>query len=79
VVNKKKPELLEAIFADTFRTHILLDNTQENNTQRSQEGFFTYLFNAFPDIHYTIGDLIVEGNRIVARVKLTANHKTKFA
>ena len=78
VVNEQKLELLNTVFADSFRTHILIDDTQENNTLESQKEFLTYLFNAFPDIHYTIGDLIEEGDRVVARVSLTATHKGQF-
>jgi len=36
------------------------------------------LFNAFPDIHFTIGDLIEEEDSFVARVITTATHKGEF-
>lgn len=78
VVNKQKLELLETVFADSFRTHILLDNTLQRNSLKSQKEFLTYLFNAFPDIHYTINDLIEEDNKVVARTALTATHKGEF-
>lgn len=78
VVNEQKLELLNTVFADSFRTHRLIDNTLQKNTLKSQKEFLKYLFNAFPDIHYTIGDLIEERDKVVARVTLTATHKGEF-
>lgn len=78
VVNEQNLELLNTVFADSFRSHILTDNAQENNMIESQKEFLTYLFNAFPDIHYTISDLIEEGDKVVARVMLPATHKGEF-
>lgn len=33
---------------------------------------------AFPDLHYTIQDLIVTNDRVVARVKMTGTHSGDF-
>lgn len=33
---------------------------------------------AFPDFHFTIEDMIVQGNKVVLRIPSTATHKGKF-
>ena len=38
----------------------------------------TAMRNAFPDLHYTIQDLIITKDRIVARVKMTGTHTGDF-
>jgi predicted ester cyclase len=35
-------------------------------------------FDAFPDGHMTIDDLVVEGDKVVARYTLTGTHKGEF-
>ncbi len=35
-------------------------------------------FNAFPDIHWTIDDMIVERDKIVVRYTMTGTHKGEF-
>jgi len=35
-------------------------------------------FNAFPDLHWTIDDIIVEGDKVVARFTLTGTHEGEF-
>lgn len=36
------------------------------------------VFNAFPDAHWTIDDIIVEGNKAVVRYTFTGTHKGKY-
>jgi hypothetical protein len=36
------------------------------------------LFNAFPDLHWTIDDLIVEGDKAAVRYTMTGTHKGEF-
>lgn len=35
-------------------------------------------FNAFPDTHYTVDDMIVEGDKAVVRYTMTGTHKGEF-
>jgi steroid delta-isomerase-like uncharacterized protein len=35
-------------------------------------------FNAFPDLHFTIDDMIVEGGKVAIRTTLTGTHKGEF-
>ncbi len=78
IVNKQKLEWLNQVFADTFLVHILIDSTQNQQTIAGQTGFLKYLFKAFPDIRYTVGDIIGEGDKIAMQVTLSATHKDEF-
>ena len=78
VVNNRKLDLLDKIYADSFLVHVLNDSTESYKTIATQRDFLTYLFTAFPDIHYTIGDIFAEEDRVVMRVTLTATHKNEF-
>ena len=78
IVNKQKLELLNQVFADSFLVHILIDSTQNLHSIEAQAEFLKYLFKAFPDIHYTVGDIIGEGDKIAMRLTLSATHKDEF-
>ncbi|HXB35438.1 MAG TPA: ester cyclase [Puia sp.] len=78
VVNRQRLEGLNKVFADTFLVHSLLDSTETRKTITDQSDFLKYLFKAFPDIHYTIGDILEAGNRIVMRVMFSGTHKGEF-
>ena len=45
----------------------------ENIKQSESEGF-----NAFPDHHFTIDDLVVEGDKVATRLTLTGTHTGEF-
>jgi predicted ester cyclase len=40
--------------------------------------YFSVLYDAFPDAHYTLEDMIVEGNKATVRWIVTATHKGVF-
>ena len=40
--------------------------------------FFRILLTAFPDMHMTVEDVIANGDKTVARVKVTGTHKGEF-
>ncbi|HZD36722.1 MAG TPA: ester cyclase [Nitrososphaeraceae archaeon] len=40
--------------------------------------FLTALFNAFPDIHFAIEDILAEDNKVAFRLAVTGTHKGEF-
>jgi steroid delta-isomerase-like uncharacterized protein len=47
-----------------------------------REGGKVYLgafFNAFPDCHFTVDDMIAEGDQVVTKKTFTGTHKAEFA
>jgi steroid delta-isomerase-like uncharacterized protein len=67
VVNQRNLEALNTIFADSFLVHQLPDSTVTHATLASQRAFLQQLFYAFPDIQYTIGEVLSEGDRVAMR------------
>jgi steroid delta-isomerase-like uncharacterized protein len=43
------------------------------------KAFVTYLRSAFPDVHFTIDDLIAEEDKVVTRWSVTGTQKGEFA
>ena len=77
-VNKRKLDLVDNIFADSFRVHSLPDCSQRVSTKNDLKDFLNTLFEGFPDIHYIIGDIIGEGNKVAMRVSLRATQEKEF-
>ncbi|MGI0048887.1 MAG: ester cyclase, partial [Nitrososphaera sp.] len=40
--------------------------------------FLTSMFNAFPDLHFAIEDILAEGDKVAFRLALTGTHKGAF-
>jgi steroid delta-isomerase-like uncharacterized protein len=78
VVNKQRPEELNQVFADSFLVHVLLDSTEGRKTIAEQADFLKYFFKAFPDVHYSIGDIMEDDNRVAMRVMFSGTHKGEF-
>ncbi len=77
-LNKRKIDLVDKIFADSFLVHKLLDSTQSFSTRQALKDFLKTLFDAFPDIHYTVGDIVAEADKVVMRVSFNGTHKKEF-
>jgi steroid delta-isomerase-like uncharacterized protein len=78
VVNKQKLELLKNVFADSFLVHVLLDSTEARKSVADQATFLKYFFKAFPDVHYSIGDIMEDGDRVAMRVMFSGTHRGEF-
>lgn len=77
VVNQQRPEILREIVAEDY----FFKSLESGNEGRGIEGlekFLPYFFKAFPDIHYTIDQLIAEGDQVVVQVTVTGTHKGEF-
>lgn len=78
VVNQQKLELLPEIFADSFLVHNLSAREDAYKTLPEQKEFLTYLFTAFPDLHYDLESLLADGDKVVVTAKLNATHSAAF-
>ncbi len=77
VVNKQKVELLREIYSEDYFFHSLEDGS-EGKGIKGLEDFLPYFFKAFPDIHYTIDQIIAEGDKVVVQATVTGTHKGEF-
>lgn len=75
VLNQRKIEVVDELFAEKYQLHILTHDEHVTNTIQKLKEFLTGLLKAVPDLKYTIGDIIQEGDRAAMRVRLTGTHK----
>lgn len=78
IFNGKKLERLGEVFPDRFVRHDLNDHTDTWMTVADQQKRLSDLFQAFPDFHYTIGDIIAEGDNVVVRAVWHGTQKGTF-
>jgi steroid delta-isomerase-like uncharacterized protein len=77
-------EQVNAHDIDGFRAHMADDFVEHEDLPggvTSRDGvieWFTMLFSAFPDLKMTPEDVIAGGEKVVARVRLTATHSGDF-
>ena len=75
VYNEQNLGLWEDAMSPSYVGHV---NTDTIPSREIGKGFIAGLLNAFPDIHYTVEDKLVEGNRVVTRWSATANNTGDF-
>ena len=74
-LNQHNPALVNELCAPDFVFH---------NASRTIQGlqayqqFLSKFFTAFPDAHFTIEDMIAEGDNVVARYTLRGTHQGNF-
>lgn len=78
IINGRKLELLGEVFPEKFVRHDLNDSTDTWMTVADQHKRLSDLFRAFPDLKYTIGDIIAEGDKVVVRVQWQGTQKDTF-
>lgn len=78
MVNKQNLDILDELVSKDRVSHGLLDGKEGARGIEPLRKFLVYLFKAFPDIHYTIGDIIAEDDKVVARVIFSGTHKDEF-
>jgi len=77
--NKGKTACMAVIDETCATNFVFHESTGEDihglkDFKKSMSEFFT----AFPDNHITIGDMVVEGDKVAARYTLTGTHKGEF-
>jgi len=73
VLNKRALTLLDDLIAPDF-----FDHDRQVRSLESYKQYENNLYNAFPDIHRTIEDIIAEGDKVWIRMKGTGTHKGEF-
>ncbi|GAA2760876.1 ester cyclase [Actinopolymorpha rutila] len=76
VVNRWSLDHLDEFVTETFQV-----SPEEDGPVRGPENarqFFLWLQGVFPDVHYTIDDLVVEGDKAVARMHARGTHRGEY-
>ena len=76
VINQWNFAHLDQIFAPNFR--VAPDEGRPARGAEDAKQFFLGLRSAFPDLHYTIDDVVVEGEKAVARVHAQGTHRGEY-
>jgi predicted ester cyclase len=77
ILNQGKTQLIDELFAPEY-----IDRTPQPDVAPTRDGFkrwVTALRIAFPDIHYTVEDVIDGGDKWVGRLRVTGTMKGAFA
>jgi predicted ester cyclase len=74
--NKGKAALM-AVIDETFATNIVShrETGEEIHGLKDFKQLVSGLFDAFPDLHWTIDDMVSEGDKVAVRFTLTGTHK----
>ncbi len=75
VLNRGDMSAADAIFAPDIQFHYPLGDLSGANALK---GYVAAVRTAFPDIHFTVADLIGEGNRVAARWTLVGSQTGEF-
>lgn len=75
LVNERRMDELQALVADDYVGHGLGGAGGAEAVRRDTEGFLA----GFPDAHFTVEDVIAEGDKVVIKTTLRGTHQGPFA
>ncbi len=75
VVNNQRLELLPKIFSESYVFHGMNGKDGYPVKNNYLKPFLISLFNAFPDLHYTIDNIIAEGDKVAVSCTASGTHK----
>jgi steroid delta-isomerase-like uncharacterized protein len=77
VVNEGKLDIVDELFHLSYIEHIPGGIAKTKGPERIKRAV-SWMKKVFPDLHYTIEDIIAEGDRVVSRVTGRGTHKGEF-
>lgn len=78
VLNNKNLDLLNTLFDREFVFHGVDGNEHKVVRDSTLSRFLKYLFNAFPDLHYSVDLAVAEGPDVALYLTATGTHKNEF-
>jgi predicted ester cyclase len=72
VANGRNLGEMDELLSDDFA---LPPGTEGALDREGLKAVLQYYFSAFPDLHYTIEDMIVDGDRVVTRLTMSGTHR----
>jgi len=79
-LNKGKAAAMSVI-DELYATDYVVHGSTESEDIRGLKDFkqsTSKYYNAFPDLHYTLDDMVVEGDKVAVRCTVTCTHKGEF-
>jgi len=74
--NKRNTALIDQLFTPNFYQHET--GPESVNSSETLKPFVAGYLSAFPDLQFTIEDLVAEGDKVVWRFKATGNNSGPF-
>lgn len=78
VMNQKNVAVIDEFFAPNFVNHSASQLGLTVGDLPHVTQFLNVVMQAFPDLHYTVEDLVAEGDKIVARLTLSGTQQGAF-
>ena len=75
VYNENQLDLWNDAMAETYVGHVNTDTIPHRDIGK---GFVGLLLTAFPDLHYTVEDLVTQGEKVVSRWSAAGTHTGDF-
>jgi steroid delta-isomerase-like uncharacterized protein len=69
--------VMDELYATDFVMHGSTESEDIHGLKNVKQSMSEY-YNAFPDLHYTLDDMVVEGDKVVIRCTGTGTHKGEF-
>jgi predicted ester cyclase len=77
-LNKGKTAAMTAIDEDFANNSAVHSATGRDMSLKDFKQYLGSLYDAFPDIHFIIDDMVVEGDKVAVRHTRTGTHKGEF-
>lgn len=77
VINKRKIELLDDFFSESYVLHSLNDGSETKGVKHLKD-YLPAFFRTFPDFHCTIDEIISEDNNVVIQLTGTGTQIGEF-
>lgn len=78
VVNNRNLKLLDKIFSPDYVFHEMNGTASKHMKDSTLVPHLLYLFKAFPDLHYSVDEIISEGDKVALYTSATGTHKGEF-
>ena len=76
VWDRRQPEAIESLFAPEYANHAGARGTLAGPAGIAKN--YQSLVEAFPDVRFTLDDILVEGEKVVVRYTMLGTHKGAF-
>jgi len=77
-INARQPELVDSIFGQAYRVHFLDTGGSSSGGAAEVRRFLPTFFETFPDVRYTVEDVIAEGDRVMIRLAANGTQRREF-
>ncbi len=77
VLNEGKLTVVDEIFSSDFGGDGLVSHGPRSGLENAKRAAMAFR-SAFPDIHFTVKEMIAEGDRVVVRVVFNGTHRGEF-